>query len=102
LRKIFITYDVVMGYIQLRNYAEWYYMKYFPSRVSLREKLTRKSGDSELVEKVMTELEPFIVEEKNIESRVHEYASLSKTPRYIKSKLLQKKFDSQMIDVALE
>jgi SOS response regulatory protein OraA/RecX len=77
-------------------------MKYFPSRVFLREKLRRKAEDSELVEKVMTELESLIVEEKNIESRVHEYVSLGKTPRYIRTKLLQKKFDPQMIDVALE
>jgi hypothetical protein len=46
-----------MGYIQLRNYAEWYYMKYFPSRMFLREKLERKTDDRELVEKVMNDLD---------------------------------------------
>ena len=91
-----------MGYIQLRNYAEWYYMKYFPSRIFLREKLERKTDDRELVEKVMNDLDWIIVEEKNIESRAHEYASLGKTSRYIRSKLLQKKFDTYMIDIALE
>lgn len=91
-----------MGYIQLRNYAEWYYTKYFPSRALLREKLERKTDDTSLVEKVMLDLSSLIVEQQNIESRVHEYAFLGKTSRYIRSKLLQKKFDAHMVDIALE
>lgn len=57
MRKVHTGYYVSMGYIQLRNYAEWYYMKYFPSRMFLREKLERKTDDRELVEKVMNDMD---------------------------------------------
>lgn len=56
MRKRHTDYHVSMRYIQLRNYAEWYYMKYFPSRTFLCEKLERKTDDRELVEKVMHDL----------------------------------------------
>lgn len=42
-----------------------------------------------------------MAEEKIIESRVHGYASLGKTARYIRTKLLQKKFDTKLVDEAL-
>ena len=90
-----------MGYIQLRNYAEWYYTKYFPSRAMLRDKLEKKSEDSECVQKVLDDLSFLIVEDKIIESRVHSYLSQGRTARYIRLKLLQKKFDTHMVDNAL-
>lgn len=90
-----------MLYKQIRNYAEWYYTKYFPSQKALREKLERKCDNMILVEKVMTELTPLIVEDKIIESRVHGYLSQGKTVRYIRTKLTQKKFDKELINGAL-
>lgn len=62
-----------MGYIQLRNYAEWYYTKYFPSKRMFYEKLLSRSGERELVDRVMTDLEGLIVEDKVIESRIYAY-----------------------------
>lgn len=62
-----------MGYIQLRNYAEWYYTKYFPSRRMLYEKLLSRSEERELVDRVMTDLGGLIVEDRVIESRIHAY-----------------------------
>jgi hypothetical protein len=50
----------------------------------LQEKLLRKSGDSESVEKVIQDIMSLIVEDKIIESRVHEYVSQGKTERYIR------------------
>jgi SOS response regulatory protein OraA/RecX len=87
-----------MWYIQLRNYAEWYYTKYFPSRNMLLEKLSARSEEREVVERVMADLASLIVEENVIESRIHGYLSQGKTARYIRWKLLQKKFDSALID----
>ena len=66
-------YDVSMGYIQLRNYAEWYYTKYFPSKRMLYEKLLSRSEERELIDRVMTDLESLIIEDKVIESRIHAY-----------------------------
>ena len=90
-----------MWYIQLRNYAEWYYTKYFPSCRTLREKLVRKCEDAELVDRVMTDLSPLFVEDKIIESRVHAYVGQGKTTRAIRQKLLEKKYDPVMVDAAL-
>ena len=86
---------------ELRKYAEWYYTKFFPSRKVLQEKLLAHSSDRALVEQVMSDLRELIVEARNIESRVHEYASQGKTTQYISTKLRQKKFDPALIEAAL-
>lgn len=67
----------------------------------LREKLDRKGEEREVVDRVMEDLTSLIVEDKIIESRVHDALGQGKTARYIRSKLLQKKFDSADIDKAL-
>ena len=90
-----------MWYNQLRNYAEWYYTKYFPSCRTLRDKLVRKCDDTELVERVMSDLATLFVEDKIIESRVHAYVGQGKTTRTIRQKLLEKKYDKALIDAAL-
>ncbi len=86
-----------MGYIQLRNYAEWYYTKYFPSKRMLQEKLFGREEDEDIVHRVMSDLSSLIVEDKIIESRIHAYISSGKTERYILTKLKQKKFDIELI-----
>jgi|GEM_PF-809624 len=68
----------------------------------LQEKLLRKSDDQEMTEKVLQDIESLIVEERVIESRVHGYISQGKTERFIRLKLLQKKFDSSLVDAALQ
>lgn len=90
-----------MGYIQLRNYAEWYYTKYFPSKRMLQEKLSERGEEEEVVSRVMCDLESLIVEDKIIESRIHAYISSGKTERYIRTKLRQKKFDTELTEKLL-
>jgi SOS response regulatory protein OraA/RecX len=92
---------MTMGYIQLRNYAEWYYTKYFPSKRMLQEKLFGRGEEEEVVHRVMSDLESLIVEDKIIESRIHAYISSGKTERYIRTKLRQKKFDTELIEKLL-
>ncbi len=91
-----------MWYIQLKNYAEWYYTKYFPSRKKLLEKLLSKESEREVVDRVMNDLSSLIVEEQNVESRVHAWIQAGKTEQYIKTKLLQKKFDTDIVRKTLE
>lgn len=55
-----------------------------------------------MVEKVIADLDSLIVEENVIESRIHGYISQGKTARYIRLKLAQKKFDSELVQRALE
>jgi SOS response regulatory protein OraA/RecX len=87
-----------MSLRSLQNYAEWYYAKYFPSIRVLREKISKKTQDIELTEKVMKAIAPMLIEKNILESRVHEYSTQGKTPYYIRQKLLQKKFDSNVIE----
>lgn len=88
-------------YIQLRNYAEWYYTKYFPSRRALHDKLLSKWDDEAIVDRVLADLSSLIMEEKVIESRIHGYIAAGKTARYIRTKMLQKKFDMSLVDSVL-
>lgn len=91
-----------MSLISLQNYGEWYYTRYFPSVCVLREKILKKAHDDEsLTNDVMTRLYPLFVEKNIIESRVHGYIWKGKTPYYIRQKLLQKKFESSLIEEVL-
>jgi SOS response regulatory protein OraA/RecX len=56
----------------------------------------------EIVERVMSDLAPLFVEEKIIESRVHTYVGQGKTTRTIRQKLLEKKYDKDLVNAALE
>jgi len=49
----------------------------------------------------MADLENLIVEKNVIESRVHGYLSQGKTARYIRLNLVQKKFDSKIVNEVL-
>lgn len=50
----------------------------------------------------MADLAPLFVEEKIIESRVHAYVGQGKTTRTIRQKLLEKKYDKDLVNAALE
>jgi len=86
-----------MSLLSLRNYAEWYYTRYFPSICVLREKILKKSHDPILTDQVMEQIQPLFVEKNIIESRVHDYIWKGKTPYYIQQKLLQKKFEPSLV-----
>lgn len=64
----------------------------------LHEKLSGRGEEEEVIDRVMSDLENLIVEDKIIESRIHAYISSGKTERYIRTKLQQKKFDSNLIN----
>jgi SOS response regulatory protein OraA/RecX len=67
----------------------------------LQEKLFGRGEEEEVVHRVMSDLESLIVEDKIIESRIHAYISSGKTERYIRTKLRQKKFDTELIEKLL-
>jgi hypothetical protein len=41
------------------------------------------------------------MEDKVIESRIHAYIGAGKTVRYIRTKMLQKKFDKELVEATL-
>jgi hypothetical protein len=77
-------------YETLKNYALWYYFRYFPSNKVLFDKLNEKTEDHELSKKVYKNIEHLLNEKQVIEDKIRLYLMRNKNLRYIKLKLLEK------------
>lgn len=86
----------------LKNYALWYYFRYFPSRKKLLEKLKEKSQDREISEKVFENISHLIQEEQVIWDKIRLYLLRNKNLKYITGKLLEKWFEKDMVQEILE
>ncbi len=86
----------------LKNYALWYYFRYFPSRKKLLEKLKEKSQDREISEKVFENISHLFQEEQVIWDKIRLYLLRNKNLKYITGKLLEKWFEKDMIQEILE
>lgn len=95
---MFMKYD----FDRLKNYALWYYFRYFPSTNRLKEKLLEKSLDEELSQKVLKNISWLINEKQVIWDKIRLYLMRNKNLKYIKQKLLEKKFDKELINEILE
>lgn len=89
-------------YDTLRDYALWYYFRYYPSSQKLKSKLFDKSKDTLLVNKVFDNIKNLINEREVIDSKINTYLIKNKNINYIKSKLLEKLFDKDMVLDILE
>jgi len=76
------------NYESLKNYALWYYFKYFPSLKKLQSKLMEKLPDEEICEKVMKNISHLINEKQVIGDKIRLYLMRNKNLNYIKSKLI--------------
>lgn len=87
-----------MDYTQILNYATKYYLRYYPSRARLIEKIQEKFHPSnKALSDVLHILEDIIVEEQVIDAKIRHYIERWKNISYIKLKLIQKKFDSDIV-----
>lgn len=87
-----------MNYTQLQNYASFYYIKYYPSKKKLINKLLEKSSwDQELVDRVISNISNTINDEANLNAKIALYKSKNKNFNYIKNKLTEKEFDKDLI-----
>lgn len=88
---------------KLKDYASWYYFKYFPSKKRLFEKVYKKSQDNTpLSQEVIAELEEYIDEAKNIDARVRFMLERNKNTQAIESNLLSKGYDKTIIKDIIE
>jgi SOS response regulatory protein OraA/RecX len=87
---------------RLRNYALWYYFKYFPSIKKLNQKLLEKSLDAELTKKVFESIKHLCEEKRVMEDKIRLYLLRNKNARYIKTQLISKGFEKEMIDDFLQ
>lgn len=90
------------NYNSLRNYALRYYFKYFPSRNKLYLKLTEKSDEQELVNKVLENISHLINESQVIWDKIRLYLMKNKNLSYIKWKLQEKLFEKELVLHILE
>lgn len=86
----------------LKNYALWYYFKYFPSLKKLESKLMEKLPDEEICEKVMKNIWHLINEKQVIGDKIRLYLMRNKNLHYIKSKLILAWFDKYLVQEILE
>lgn len=93
IMKILLTAE------KLTNYAAWYVLRYMPSRAKLQSALMKKSDNNEtLVTEVMTEMERYIHEDRTVEGLVRMWIERGKTEQYIRMKLREKLFDSDVVE----
>ncbi len=86
----------------LKNYALWYYFKYFVSPKKLMQKLKEKSKDSDLSEKVFENITHLIDEKQVIGDKIRLYLLANKNYTYIKNKLGEKLFDKTLVKEILD
>lgn len=86
----------------LKNYALWYYFRYFPSRKKLLEKLKEKSQDREVSQKVFENISHLFQEEQVIWDKIRLYLLRNKNLKYITGKLLEKWFEKDVVQEILE
>ncbi len=97
------------------DYSIWYYLKYYPSPVKLKQKLKLKFWpESENWEKyggINTEEIDYIIEEKLkniiqekevIESKIRSYKNRGKSKQYIKQKLFERQEKRELFEELLE
>lgn len=86
----------------LKNYALWYYFKYFVSPKKLMQKLKEKSKDTTLPEKVFENITHLIDEKQVISDKIRLYLLANKNYTYIKNKLAEKLFDKNLVENILK
>ncbi len=85
----------------LFSYALWYTGKYRISTAKLREKLESKTQDGVIVEKVLSEIEPYHNDITELKSAIETLLYRAKPLRYVRNSLRQKGFRKEDIEMIL-
>jgi SOS response regulatory protein OraA/RecX len=83
---------------RLRNYAEWYVLKYSPSKKRLLSKLLLRAADESEAKAVFSEIERFLDDQASIRTEFENRLALGKGMRGFRSKLLLKGFSKDDIE----
>ena len=86
---------------RLKDYALWYYFRYYPSNGRLLQKLGEK-GSEENSLAIFNELEHLLQEEEIIKAKIDNYIFRNKNYRYIRQKMREKLFETQSVEKYLE
>lgn len=86
----------------LRDYALWYYFRYYPSNKRIENKLFEKSKDKGLVDTVILSISHLFQEDQILAAKIDNYIYRNKNYRYIENKMREKLFPSEKVQVYLE
>jgi len=86
---------------RLKDYALWYYFRYYPSNKKLLRKLEEK-GSQEDAQKVFQEIKHLLQEEQIIAAKIDNYIFRNKNYRYIRQKMTEKLFPKDRVENYLE
>jgi len=86
---------------RLKDYALWYYFRYYPSNKKLLQKLEEK-GSLEDTQKIFQQIKNLLKEDEIIASKIDNYIYRNKNYRYIYQKMSQKLFPRDKIENYLE
>jgi hypothetical protein len=86
---------------RLKDYALWYYFRYYPSNWRLQQKLREKGTEDDAVQ-VFREIEHLTQEDEIITAKIDNYIFRNKNYRYIRQKMREKLFSSEKIESYLE
>ena len=88
-------------YQRLKDYALWYYFRYYPSNARLLQKL-REKGTQKDATQVLKEVQHLTQEDEIIRAKIDNYIFRNKNYRYIRQKMREKLFPTEKIESYLE
>lgn len=86
---------------RLKDYALWYYFRYYPSNWKLLQKLEEK-GTNKDAQKIFWEIKNLLQEDEIIKAKIDTYIFRNKNYRYIRQKMREKLFPTDKTEVYLE
>jgi len=86
---------------RLKDYALWYYFRYYPSNNRLLQKLREKWTDED-AESIFWEIKHLLLEDQIISSKIDNYIFRNKNYRYIRQKMREKLFPQEKTENYLE
>jgi len=89
------------NFTRLKNYAEWYYFRYYPSDAKFLQKL-REKWETDDAQRIFNEMKEFLVEDRTLETLIENYIYRNKNYRYIKQKMREKLFPAEKVEKYLE
>lgn len=86
---------------RLKDYALWYYFRYYPSNNRLLQKLEEK-GNKKDASSIFKEIEHLLQEDEIIKAKIDNYIFRNKNYRYIRQKMREKLFETERVEKYLE